>query len=153
MEHNTAGSAEPLFVGVDAARDRLDIAVLPSVEVFATGRDNLLARLRPLAPALVAPEATGGFGTVAAATLGAAGLPVAVLNPAEIRAFATAIGPRAKTDPIDPRLIPGARRFHLRAPQAPGAPHPRPLASPDDRRAAVAASALRAAGRNFVRRV
>jgi len=105
---NTA--AETHFVGIDVSKDRLDVALLPSGEVFATGRDaagldDLLARLRPLAPTLVALEATGGFETVVAATLAGAGLPVAVVNPAQVRAFATAIGQRAKTDPIDARLI------------------------------------------------
>src|SRR5678815_1406291 len=49
----------------------------------------------------VAVEATGGFETVVAASLGAAGLPVIVVNPAQVRAFATAVGKRAKTDPLD----------------------------------------------------
>lgn len=110
MEQTTPTAAEPIFIGIDVSKDRLDVAVLPSGEVFVTSRDaagldDLLARLRPLGPALVALEATGGFETVVAATLASAGLPVAVVNPAGVRAFATAIGQRAKTDPIDARLI------------------------------------------------
>ena len=106
----TSTAAEPIFVGIDVSKDRLDVAVLPSGEVFATGRDaagldDLLARLRPLAPELVALEATGGFETVVAATLAGAGLPVAILNPAQVRAFGAALGQRAKTDTIDARLI------------------------------------------------
>lgn len=109
MEPNNT-AATPTFVGIDVSKDRLDVVVLPSGEVFVTGRDadgldDLLARLRPLAPALVALEATGGFETVVAATLAGVGLPVAVVNPAQVRAYATAIGQRAKTDPIDARLI------------------------------------------------
>ena len=50
-------------------------------------------------------EATGGFETLAAATLAAAGLPVAVVNPAQVRSFADALGKRAKTDPIDAAVI------------------------------------------------
>lgn len=106
----TSTAAEAVFIGIDVSKDRLDIAVLPSGEAFATSRDaagldDLLARLRPLAPELVALEATGGFETVVAATLGAAGLAVAVINPAQVRAFGTALGQRAKSDPIDARLI------------------------------------------------
>lgn len=106
----TNTNAETVFVGIDVSKDRLDVAVLPSGEVFASGRDaagldDLLARLRPLAPALVALEATGGFETVVAATLASAGLPVAVVNPAQVRAYGKALGQRAKTDPIDARLI------------------------------------------------
>ena len=106
----TSIAAEAVFIGIDVAKDRLDIAVLPSGEAFVTSRDaagldDLLARLRPLAPELVALEATGGFETIVAATLASAGVPVAVINPAQVRAFGTAIGQRAKSDPIDARLI------------------------------------------------
>jgi transposase len=65
----------------------------------------LIARLAPLGPTAIALEATGGFETVVTAALGAAGLPVAVVNPAQVRAFARALGQRAKTDPIDARVI------------------------------------------------
>jgi transposase len=65
----------------------------------------LVERLRALAPQLVALEATGGFEVIAAAALAAAGLPVVVVNPAQIRAFARALGQRAKTDPIDAGVI------------------------------------------------
>jgi transposase len=50
---------------------------------------------------LIAIEATGGFETVVAAGLAGAGMPVVVVNPAQVRAFAQALGKRAKTDPID----------------------------------------------------
>jgi transposase len=128
-----ATPAEPLCVGIDVSKDRLDVAVHPAGEAFsvsrdAAGFDALLARLRPLAPALVALEATGGFETVVAATLGAAGLAVAVVNPAQVRAFATALGQRAKTDPIDARLI--ARFAATTRPQA------RPLPDPATQRLA-----------------
>lgn len=119
--------SEPVHVGIDVSKDRLDVAVLPSGETYvvsrdAAGLDALLARLRPLGVELVALEATGGFESVVAATLGAAGLPVAVVNPAQVRAFAKAVGQRAKTDPIDARLI---ARF-----AATTRPEPRPL--PDE---------------------
>jgi transposase len=99
-----------ITVGIDVSKDRLDVAVRPSGEAFvvernAVGLDLLAARLRELAPQIVALEATGGFETVAAAALAAAELPVVVVNPAQIRAFAKAIGQRAKTDPIDAAVI------------------------------------------------
>jgi transposase len=101
---------ENIFVGIDVSKDRLDVAVRPSGEVFAVernaaGLELLVARLRGLSPCVVALEATGGFETVVAATLAAAGLPVVIVNPAQIRAFAKAIGQRAKTDPIDADVI------------------------------------------------
>lgn len=62
-------------------------------------------RLGGLGAAIVALEATGGFEMVAAGALAAAGLPVVVVNPAQVRAFAQALGKRAKTDPIDAAVI------------------------------------------------
>ena len=53
----------------------------------------------------MAIEATGGFETVVASGLASAGLPVVVVNPAQVRAFAMALGKRAKTDPIDAAVI------------------------------------------------
>ncbi len=99
-----------ITVGVDVSKDRLDVAVRPTGEVFAVernaaGLEHLVVRLRELSPRVVALEATGGFETVVAAALAAAGLPAVVVNPVQIRAFAKAIGQRAKTDPIDAGVI------------------------------------------------
>lgn len=99
-----------IVVGIDVSKDRLDVAVRPGGEVFvvernASGVDRLIERMRMLSPDLVALEATGGFETVVAAALAALALPVVVVNPAQIRAFARAVGQRAKTDPIDAGVI------------------------------------------------
>lgn len=101
---------DQVIVGIDVAKDRLDVAVHPSGEAFpvartAAGLDVLVERLKPLAPYLVALEASGGFETVVAASLAAAGLPVIVVNPTQVRSFAKALGQRAKTDPIDAAVI------------------------------------------------
>ena len=97
-------------VGIDVSKDRLDVHVAPSGEAFTVGNDHagvegLAARLGPLGPKAVALEATGGFETLAVAALTGAGLPVMVVNPAQVRAFAGALGRRAKTDPIDAGVI------------------------------------------------
>jgi transposase len=99
-----------ITVGIDVSKDHLDVALRPSGELFAVqrnaaGLEQLVARLRELSPHVIALEATGGFETVAVAALAAAMLPVVVVNPAQIRAFAKAIGQRAKTDPIDAAVI------------------------------------------------
>jgi transposase len=99
-----------IAVGIDVSKDHLDIALRPGGEVFrvernAAGVQLLAERLQALSPHVVALEATGGFETVAAAALAAAGLPVVIVNPAQVRAFAKAIGQRAKTDPIDAGVI------------------------------------------------
>jgi len=101
---------DSITVGIDVSKDRLDVAVRPSGEVFVVerkgaGLELLVGRLQALSPHIVALEATGGFETVVAAALAAAGLPVVVVNPAQIRAFAKALGQRAKTDPIDAGVI------------------------------------------------
>ena len=101
---------DAIVVGIDVSKDRLDVEVRPTGEAFvvardAEGLDSLIARLVPLAPAAIAVEATGGYETVVAASLAAAGLAVVVVNPAQIRAFAQALGRRAKTDPIDAGVI------------------------------------------------
>jgi transposase len=101
---------DTIVVGIDVSKDRLDVAVRPGGEAFAVernaaGLELLAGRLKELVPQIIALEATGGFETVAAAGLAAAGLPVVVVNPAQIRAFAKAIGQRAKTDPIDAAVI------------------------------------------------
>lgn len=117
---------DAVTVGIDVSKDRLDVAVYPSQEAFfvarnAGGLEVLVARLKALGPLIVALEATGGFETVVTATLAAVGVPVAVVNPAQVRAFAKALGQRAKTDPIDALVI---ARFA-------GATRPEPRALPD----------------------
>lgn len=101
---------EAIVVGIDVSKERLDVSVRPTGEWFvhnrdAAGLEALVGRLAGLSPRVVALEATGGFETVVAASLGAAGLPVVVINPAQVRAFAQAVGKRAKTDPIDAAVI------------------------------------------------
>lgn len=99
-----------MFVGIDVSKDRLDVHVRPSGDVFAVARDGegleeLVTRLQTLAPRLIVVEATGGFETVVASAIGAAGLPLAVVNPRQIRAFARACGQLAKTDRLDAQVI------------------------------------------------
>lgn len=103
MEHS-------LFVGLDVAKDHLDVHVRPTGETFRVPHDDaglatLVERLRPLTPTLVVLEATGGYETTVAATLAGADLPLAVVNPRQIRDFARASGQLAKTDALDARII------------------------------------------------
>ena len=118
----------PAFVGIDVSKDRLDVHLLPSGRAFAVprtgaGLDQLAGDLRTLAPALVVLEATGGFELTVAAALSAAGLPLAVVNPRQIRDFARATGRLAKTDALDAAAIAlFAERIR---------PVPRPLAPED----------------------
>jgi transposase len=99
-----------MFVGMDVSKDRLDVHIRPISRAFAVtrndaGLEDLVGRLVAFAPRLIVLEATGGFETVVAATLAAAGLPLAVVNPRQIRAFAKACGQLAKTDKLDAAMI------------------------------------------------
>jgi transposase len=99
-----------MFVGIDVSKDRLDVHVRPAGDAFAVARDGeglaqVLERLRGLRVELVVVEATGGYETVVAAALASAGLPLAVVNPRQIRDFARATGKLAKTDALDAAAI------------------------------------------------
>ena len=101
---------DAIYVGIDVSKDKLDVHVRPGGESFVVARsgkgiDELLARLAPMSPRLVALEASGGFERVVTAGLAGAGLPVALVNPARVRAFAQSLGRLAKTDAIDAAVI------------------------------------------------
>ena len=101
---------EQIFIGIDVAQDRLDAHVRPSDESFAVARDSeglaiLVERLRALDPYLVVLEATGGFEVTVAAAVAAAQIPLAVMNPRQIRDFARSTGQLAKTDALDAKAI------------------------------------------------
>ena len=101
---------DSIVIGIDVSKERLDIAELPAGEHFAISRDQAglgewVQRLMLLAPAAIGVEATGGYETIGAASLAAARLPVVVINPAQVRHFAQALGQRAKSDPIGAFVI------------------------------------------------
>lgn len=107
-------------VGIDVSKDALDAHVHETGARFrvssnAEGVAELIERLAPLHPKAIAIEASGGYEAPVAADLAAAGLPVVVVNPAQVRAFAEALGQRAKTDPIDAAVI--AHFIAVTAPQ------------------------------------
>ena len=119
-------AAAPTLVGIDVAKDRLDVHLRPSDATFALSRDGggleaLVERLAALRPALVVLEATGGFEVAVAGALAAAELPLVVVNPRQIRDFARATGRLAKTDRLDAEAI---ARFAEAV-----RPEPRPLPS------------------------
>jgi len=103
--------AEPIrHVGIDVGKDRVEVHIRPDGIAFgcatdAEGLANLVARLKPLKPKVVALEATGGYEAIVAATLSNAGLAVAIVNPRQTRQFAGALGQLAKTDTIDASVI------------------------------------------------
>jgi transposase len=98
--------APAVFVGIDVAKDELVVAARPMNESWVAPNDDhgieqLVARVRRAAPALVVLEATGGYERAVVAALAAAAVPLVVANPRQIRDFARATGQLAKTDRID----------------------------------------------------
>jgi transposase len=101
---------DQLFVGIDVAQDQLEVHVRPTAESWNVAADEagvaaLVERLRPLGATLIVLEATGGYETAVAVALAEAGLPLAIVNPRQIRDFARATGQLAKTDALDARII------------------------------------------------
>jgi transposase len=99
-----------LFIGIDVSKSRLDGAARPSGLTFQHPNDPqgialVVALLLPLQPTVIVLEATGGFEAPLAAALAAAGLPVAVVNPRQVRDFARATGQLAKNDKIDAAVL------------------------------------------------
>lgn len=97
-------------VGIDVAQDTLAVAVRPagtqaSYPNTAGGHQQLLAALRPLAPARVVVEGTGGLERALVAVLEDAQVPVLVANPRQVRDFAHGTGQYAKTDALDAAVL------------------------------------------------
>lgn len=100
----------PSFVGIDVAKDWLDVAVRPTGAAWRSAHDEagiaeVVARLQGLSPGLVVLEATGGLELSLVAALVTAGLPVVVVNPRQVRDFARATGKLAKTDTLDAQIL------------------------------------------------
>jgi len=99
-----------VYVGIDVAKATLDVAVRPSGEhrqlaQTAEGLEELLSWLHVVQPQLIVLEATGGYEAPLVAQLSVAGLPVAVVNPRQVRDFARASGRLAKTDGLDAQAL------------------------------------------------
>lgn len=95
-----------VWVGIDVSKERLDVAVRPGGAAWqapndAPGIATLVAAVTALSPARVVLEATGGLERSAWHALAAAGVPVAVANPRQVRDFAKGTGRLAKTDALD----------------------------------------------------
>jgi len=98
------------FVGIDVSKRLLEVAAYGSDYQFRCANKagafvELIAELIALRPALIVLEATGGLEIPVTAALHAAGLPVVVINPRQVRDFAKATGQLAKTDRLDARVL------------------------------------------------
>ncbi len=101
---------EIVAVGVDVGRYAVAIAVTPSGEQCTSATtpealERTMARIAAVHPAVVVLEATGGYEAAVAAAGAAAALPMVIVNPRQVRAFAHALGRTAKTDGIDAQVL------------------------------------------------
>jgi transposase len=126
--------APAVFAGIDVSKAALDVALRPSSEHWRSANDEtgiaeLVKQLRTRAPELMVLAATGGLERLVVAALALAGLPLAVVNPRQVRDFAKATGRLAKTDALDAAVLARfAEAIH---------PEPRPL--PNDASQSLAA--------------
>jgi transposase len=99
-------SVSPVFVGIDVAKDKLDLARSDSRQLVTVANDDkgigrIIKLLKEASPTRIVVEATGGFERPLVNALLDAGLPVAVVNPSRVRQLAFGLGIKAKSDPID----------------------------------------------------
>ena len=126
------------YVGIDIAKDHLDLHQLPQdgtahFETNPEGISKLVTYLKRRKPALIVIEATGGYETQLAAELVTAKLNIAVVNPFQVRSYAKALGILAKPDAIDAKVL---ARFAQDV-----RPEPRPL--PDEQQMELKALVMR----------
>ncbi|WP_237654510.1 IS110 family transposase [Xanthomonas graminis] len=100
----------PLWIGIDVAKDTLAVHVLPLDQLLsfpntAQGHQRLCDHLAGQCVGNALLEATGGYERAVMTALATAGIPVTRINPRRARAFATALGTTAKTDPLDAALL------------------------------------------------
>ena len=103
-------NAKEWYVGIDVSKAHLDVFVRPEPQGWTepnsdAGVQALVGKLQTLKPTAVVMEATGGYEGLAAGQLAAAGLPVCVVNPRQVRDFARATGTLAKTDRLDAQIL------------------------------------------------
>ena len=101
---------EAIFVGVDVAKARVDVAVRPTMDGWMVSNDDagirqLVSTLKTLGPAMVVMEASGGLELPLVAALAVEELPMVVVNPRQVRDFARATGKLAKTDALDAAVL------------------------------------------------
>lgn len=126
------------YAGIDVAQDWLDAAIHGVGQPWRVTSDeqgvqDLIRALQEQGVALVVVEATGGLEIPLAVALDVAGIPVAVVNPRQVRDFARSLGKLAKTDRLDAQVL-----AHFGAATR---PVPRPL--PDEQARELAALVAR----------
>jgi transposase len=99
-----------VFIGIDISKPRLDVFNLESAEILEfdnnpVGIKNFVKYAKKCKPKLVTCESTGGLEQPLLIACAEAKLPIAVVNPRQVRDFARAMGKLAKTDTIDATML------------------------------------------------
>lgn len=119
------------YFGVDVAKEHLDVAQAcdDAVQTFANQEAEIarwIERLQCQVVHRIVVEATGGYERQLVIQLAAAGLPIVVVNPRQVRDYARSLGRLAKTDRLDATVL---ARF-----AADICPEIRPIPGEDERR-------------------
>jgi transposase len=101
---------ENAYFGVDISKDGFDVAAYGVKGKWYFTNDKAGIRkickfLTKMQPVLVVFESTGGYEMPLYISLSQSGVPVAPVNPRQVRDFARSMGILAKTDSIDARVI------------------------------------------------
>jgi transposase len=107
---DSSSIVSPLFIGIDVAKDKLDLARSDSKDILtvvndANGIDTIIRSFKDQRPQCIVVEATGGLERPLVDALLDASLPVALVNPGHVRHLAKGLGITAKTDAIDARVL------------------------------------------------
>lgn len=99
-----------MYLGLDVAKATVVLASEPAglrgdYPTDAAGLAALVAQCQAQPVTQIVLEATGGYEAPIVAALATAGLPVVVVNPRQVRAFAKALGLLAKTDRLDAQVL------------------------------------------------
>jgi transposase len=99
-----------VFIGIDVAKAEVEIKESISANTYSernnqAGIRKIVRRMLAIHATLVVMEASGGIEKSLARALTDAGIPVAVINPRQMRDFARSTGRLAKTDSIDAEII------------------------------------------------
>jgi len=104
--HGHAPEQPGVYVGIDISMDKLDLATSNHTAILTVDNDQagigrILQQLKPMTVKTIVIEATAGYERPLLNALLNADLPVAMVNPRQVRQMANALGKRAKTDAID----------------------------------------------------
>lgn len=102
-------SSSPFILGIDLSKNWVDVYSLPEDRTQRINNNpkelqTFISQL-PDGIDLAVMEASGGLEIQIAGILAQSSIPVAIVNPKQVRSFAEAMGQRAKTDAIDAKLI------------------------------------------------